>query len=113
MMVRMGHAGMLVLAFVTAVVLTGCKAEEGKSTGFTTTAMMDRDPSLPFHKVWRKPGIDFTHYKKLYVAPVNTEYMLAQTDWQKGMRKEEIETDVKALADYTKQTVEKAFKEDP
>jgi uncharacterized protein DUF3313 len=98
---------------LAAGILGGCKASEGKSAGFTTAEMMDKDPSIPFHKVWRKPGLDWNKYHKLYVADVNTEYMLQNTDWQKGERKDQIENDVKELAKFTKETIEKKFREDP
>jgi hypothetical protein len=107
-----GIAG-LVFTFAAVVGFTGCKADEAPSTGFTTAKMMDKDPTLPFHRVWKKQGVDFHRYNKLYVANVNTEYMMAQTDWQKGMRKEEIEADVQKLRAYTKQAVEQAFQKDP
>ena len=102
---------MLVCGLVAS--LSGCKAGEATSSGFTTAELMDHDPSLPFHKIWRKPGVDFQHYTKLYVADVNTDYMLQHTDWQKGERKQQIEADVKDLGVYTKQSIEKAFQEDP
>ena len=111
---RMAMAGAMLLAmFLAAGMLGGCKASEGRSAGFTTAEMMDKDPSLPFHKIWRKPGLDWNKYHKLYVADINTDYMLQQTDWQKGMRKDQIENDVKELGTYTKETVEKKFREDP
>ena len=107
-------AGGLPMILLSAVaLLAGCKANEAKSTGFTTAELMDHDPSLPFHKVWRKPGVDFTKYKKLYVADVNTEYMLKNTAWQQGERQGQIENDVKEIAVYTKAEIEKAFREDP
>jgi hypothetical protein len=103
----------LLLAFAAAgVAIAGCKAKEAKSTGFTTAQMMDKNPELPFHKSWRKPGVDFNKFHKLYVAPVNTEYMLKHTDWQKGERRKEIEADVAELAKFAKETVEKDFRED-
>jgi hypothetical protein len=105
--------GTVLLACGLTIALTGCKAKEAKSTGFTNPSVMTHDPSIPFHKVWRKPGVDMTKYTRLYVAPVNTEYMLQQTEWQKGERKKQIEDDVKELGVYTKQSIEKAFKEDP
>jgi hypothetical protein len=103
----------LLLACCLVASNMGCKASAAKATGFTQADMMTHDPSLPFHKVWRKPGTDLRNYNKLYVAPVNTEYMLQNTDWQKGERKKQIEADVKELATYTRQSIEKAFKEDP
>jgi hypothetical protein len=107
-------AVLLTLSLAAGVgALNGCKAKEAKSTGFTTADMMDKDPNIPFHKVWRKPGTDWSKYHKVYVAPVNTEYMLKMTDWEKGERKDQIESDVKDLAVFTKETIEKEFREDP
>src|SRR5213596_2905441 len=90
-----------------AIGMVGCKAEAAKSTGFTNTAAMDKDPSLPFQKSWIKPGFDKSRYTKLYVAPVNTAYMLKMTDWQKGMRKEQIEADTAKLALYAQDAIKR------
>jgi hypothetical protein len=103
----------LALACVSLAPLPGCRAKEAPNTGFTTAQLMDHDPNLPFHKGWHKPGFDYRDYKKLYVADVNTDYMLKQTDWQKGERKDQIERDVKELGLYAKRSIEKAFREDP
>jgi hypothetical protein len=103
----------LSLACAALAVLSGCRAKEAPNTGFTTADLMDHDPTLPFHKVWLKPGFDYRDYRKLYVADVNTDYMLKQTDWQKGERKAQIERDVKELAVYARRSIEKAFREDP
>jgi hypothetical protein len=101
------------LACFALAALPGCRAKEAPNTGFTTADLMDHDPTLPFHKGWLKPGFDYRDYKKLYVADVNTDYMLKQTNWQKGERKAQIQRDVKELAVYAKQSIEKAFREDP
>src|SRR3982751_6140762 len=66
------------------VVLAGCKAKEAQSAGFVDTNQMSKDASLPFQRSWKKPGFDKSKYSKLYVAPVNTEYMLKMTEWQEG-----------------------------
>lgn len=107
------HAcGLLSLALV-ALALVGCKADEAQSTGYTDASKMEKDPSMPFQKTWIKPGFDKTRYSKLYVAPVNTEYMLKMTDWQKGERQEQITADTAKLALYTQDRIKKAFREDP
>ena len=112
-MTRSWLTGVTMILMLAGAAITGCKAKEAKSSGFTTAQMMDKDPELPFHKAWHKPDLDWQKYHKLYVAPVNTEYMLKQTDWQKGERKKEIEADVAELAKFTKETVEKDFRDDP
>jgi hypothetical protein len=94
--------------------LLGCsKADPGPSAGFVATDQMHHDPSLPFQRVWRQPGLNWDKYRRLYVAPVNTDYTLAMTEWQQGMRRGEIESDVRKLAVYTQNAIKKAFREDP
>jgi hypothetical protein len=96
-----------------ALTLIGCKAGEAKSTGFVDKSRMVDDPSLPFQRSWIKPGFDKQKYNKLYVAPVNTEYMLKMTEWQQGVRKEDFEKDLAKLAVFTQDAIKKAFREDP
>lgn len=92
----------------------GCsKAAPAQSAGFVDPASMTQDPSLPFHLVWRKPGWDVRRYTTLYVAPVNTSYMLKGTEWQQGLAKVDFEQDVQNLALYTQEAMKKAFREDP
>src|SRR5438128_2422738 len=93
--------------------LVGCKAKEAQSAGFVDKAQMSKDPSLPFQRAWKKPGFDKSKYSKLYIAPVNTAYMLKMTEWEEGMRKEQFEQDVAKLATYTQEEVKKAFRADP
>jgi hypothetical protein len=93
--------------------LLGCKAQPAKEAGFVESKDMKKDPTLPFNRVWFKKGFDFASYNKLYVAPVNTAYMLKMTDWQKGERQADIEKDVAKLATYTQDALKKAFREDP
>jgi hypothetical protein len=74
---------------------------------------MKPDPAVGFNKFWRKPGVDWKHYDKIYIAEVNTSYMLKMTDWQKGERRADIERDVRALAGRARGSIVKAFREDP
>jgi hypothetical protein len=103
---------LLLIGLLTAL-LAGCRAKPAPSAGFADPELMAYDPSLPFNKFWRKPDIDLKRYDTLYVAEVNTSYMLAMTDWQKGERKEEIERDVHTIALYTRDALKKAFRDDP
>ena len=107
--VRTGTARFLLLALVPG----GCKAKPAASAGFADEALMTSDRSVPFHKFWRKPGVDLSRYGKLYVADVSTSYMLGMTQWQKGERKAEIEQDVRSLGGFTRQAIKQAFRDDP
>lgn len=103
----------LVMMLGTSVVAGGCsKASQGRSSEFVAGQRMQHDPALPFHQVWRKPGIRWEDYRKLYVVPVNTAYMLKTTEWEQGLRKGEIEQDVQKIAGYTQEAIKKAFRED-
>jgi hypothetical protein len=98
---------------LTAAMLIGCKAAPAPSVGFADASVMKNDPSVPYNRFWRKPGLDLTNYNKIYIAEVNTSYMLKMTDWQKGERRTDIERDVKTLADYTRNSMIKAINSEP
>lgn len=100
------------LLLPVATSLLGCRAKPAESAGFADPTLMNHDPLIPFNRFWRKPDVDWNRYNTLYVADVNTSYMLAMTDWQKGERKEEIERDVHGIAVYTRDAIKKAFRDD-
>jgi hypothetical protein len=102
-----------ILIALTAAMIVGCKAAPAPSVGFADSPAMKNDPNIPYNRFWRKPGLDLTNYNKIYFAEVNTAYMLQMTDWQKGERRADIERDVQTVADYTRQSMIKAFKADP
>ena len=103
----------LVSLCALAIVNTGCKAGPAKSAGFVDASLMGHDKTLPFQKYWQKPGLDKAKYTKIYIAPVNTAYMLKMTDWQKGDRKEQFTADVAMIAKYTETAMKKAYTDDP
>ena len=98
---------------LAAGVIAGCRAAPARNAGFADPKMMKTDPDVGFNKFWRKPGVNWNQYTQIYVAPVNTSYMLKMTDWQKGERKDQIEQDVRDLAVRARGTIKKAFREDP
>jgi Protein of unknown function (DUF3313) len=102
--------GMIVL---TAVMLAGCRAAPAPSAGFADPTLLKPDPTVPFDKFWRKPGLDWYYFDKIYVAEVNTSYMLKTTDWQQGERKGQIEKDIHKLAGFMHGSIIKAFRDDP
>jgi hypothetical protein len=100
------------MGIVLSALLAGCKAKPAPSVGFADPEMMKRDKTTPFNRFWRKPDVDWSQYSRVYVADVSTEYMLKQTEWQKGERKEQIEKDVQDLGVYTREALKKAFRDD-
>ena len=107
--------GFLGLSILMWCSVAGCsKAAPAPTSGFTGNTRMAPDPALPFHNVWRQPGVNWNQYRQLYVAPVNIAYMLEMTAWQEGFRsKQEFEQELQKLALYTQDAVKKAFREDP
>ena len=72
----------VLLPLLMATLLTACRAKPAPSAGFADSELMTNDPQLPFHKFWRKPDVEWANYDTLYIADVNTSFMLAMTDWQ-------------------------------
>src|SRR5687768_5368970 len=104
---------LLVLSILLALSAIGCKAKPAPAVGFADPELMTSDPNIPFQKFWRKPDVNWEHYRKVYIADVSTDYMLNLTDWQKGERKKQIEKDTHDLALYTRDAFKKAFSKDP
>lgn len=102
-----------IMLFAMTFNVAGCSVDRASSAGFVNTSSMHEDPTLPFQRVWIKPGFDKSKYNKLYVAAVDTNYMLEETDWQQGVRKGEMKEDVKQVAIYTREAIKKSFREDP
>ena len=99
--------------FMASVVLVGCKAAPAPNAGFADPKQLSHDPDVPFNKFWFKKGVDWKQYDKIYIADVNTSYMLKMTDWEKGERKDQIEKDVRNIAVYMRNSMMKAFRNDP
>jgi hypothetical protein len=99
--------------FMAATILPGCKAAPAPSVGFADSSLMKQDPNVPFNKFWRKPNVEWNSYSKIYVAEINTSYMMKMTVWQKGERQADIENDVRNLAAFARGSIVKAFHEDP
>jgi hypothetical protein len=102
------------MTLLLACLFIGCKAAPAPSVGFADPGTLkSADPNAPFNKFWRKPGVNWNDYTSIYVADVNTAYMLKLTDWQAGERRADIERDVKNIADYGRDTLKKSLRADP
>jgi hypothetical protein len=91
--------------------------EPAPDAGFIKNPERQSKPAdLPFHKVWIKADFDKSGYRELYVAPVNTDYML-EMDWLHGMSSANwfggVKKDIAELAVYFHDRVVKEFQEDP
>jgi hypothetical protein len=70
---------------------------------------------MPFQKVWIKAGFEIKDFKKLMVAPVNTQHML-EMDWLHQASSAnwagDVKKDIRELAKYFRAQVVKEFKKD-
>lgn len=118
----MKPAAQLVCLLLAALLVSaaGCKnsvtsrAAPAAGTGFVPMAELAANPDLPFDKVWFKEGVNFSGFKRIYVPGVNTRYMLQDTSWwQTSFRADQMQQDVKTVADYMRLHLIDAFKNDP
>jgi hypothetical protein len=105
-------------AAVCAVALAGCSATQAPSTGFLEdSGRMTADKRMPFQRTYWNKQYDAKAYTELYVAPVNTDYVSAQSFWEKAnvanVDPAQVKKDVAAIAEYTRQSFVRAAAEDP
>jgi hypothetical protein len=107
---------LLVSVVVLCCGLTGCesmKAKPSEGAGFVPVQEMSYRADLPFNKVWVKAGVDWKQYKTIYIKDVNTRYILEADWWQKSMRRDDMEQDVRNVAKYMQDKFKEAFRSDP
>lgn len=97
------------LALVVAFLGLGCwtkKANEMmapdpvKDTGFVSgTAQMQDTGGLAFQRSWRKPGVWFSEYQSIFVAPVNVDYLVNLEGWSKlNLKADDIRVEAEKIA---------------
>ena len=61
------------------------KAKAAPDSGFLKDAdeMREDRARAPFDRMWADPSFEMTHYRSILVAPVNTKFVLEETDWEK------------------------------
>lgn len=110
-----------------SVILSGCasmdsmqssidsqlKAPPSEGAGFVPMQQMAKRPDLPFDKVWVKQGVNWDPYRTIYIAPVNTNYLIQATWWQQSIRADQMEQDVQDMARFMRAQFIKAFQTDP
>jgi len=107
-----------VLSVVVLAFLAGCKAEEAPTSGFIEDAqLMSANPSTPFNRTYWNKEYNARDYDELLVAPVNTQYVMAQNIWEKvnlvNVKPEQLKRDIDDLAVYTRQSFIRAATDDP
>ena len=107
------------IALPCAALLTiGCRAAPAPDSGFLKQpALMANDESLPFNRVWFNPKYRNQAYSELYVAPVNTDYIMAENIWEKAsvanISQDNVKQNVEMLAEYQRSEILKAVQNYP
>lgn len=96
----------------------GCRATEAPSSGFDPNAeLMTKNETLPFQRSYWNKAYNANDYTEIMIAPVNTDYLAAQSFWEKvnvatavpGQDKK----DIASIAEYVRQSFTRAFADDP
>ena len=112
---RKFFALLLLLMGVESFGLGGCltKPDPLPNTDFLLPGRLVHSDTIPFQKVWFKPGLDLTKYHEIYIASVHTDYLLKMNWWQELERGSSIREDLPGLALFVQQTLKEAFRRDP
>ncbi|WP_295447522.1 DUF3313 family protein [uncultured Thiodictyon sp.] len=89
------------------------KAAPSKGGGFVPLGKLQHDAALPFDKAWIADGIDWSAFKSIAIAPVNTQYLIQSQWWQQNLRQGLMQKDAQAIALYMRQQFANAFRSDP
>src|SRR4051794_10826907 len=80
---KSGTAVLLVVSVLIA--FCGCRAKPAPDAGFLQDPkLMNADKNLPFNRMFMNPKFRDRNYTEIYVAPVNTNYVLAENIWEKA-----------------------------
>jgi Protein of unknown function (DUF3313) len=88
------------------------KAKPAEGTGFVPMQQLAKNPSLPFDKAWIKQGVDWNRYRTIYIAPVNTDYLMRANWWQESIRANQMQQDVQNMATFMRTQFIMAFQND-
>jgi hypothetical protein len=76
---------MLPVAIFLSTALFACRADPAPDAGFIENpSVLKQGDKLPFNSVWFKENIDLRTYRRVYVAPVDTEHLLKMSWWDKA-----------------------------
>jgi hypothetical protein len=106
------------LPFLCCLTLfTGCANNSGNSGFLQDPKLMSAQEGSPFQRTYWNRKFDPASYTQLYVAPVNTDYVMAQAFWEKasraGVDREQVKQDAAAIALYTRDSFIRTATDDP
>jgi uncharacterized protein YceK len=89
------------------------KAKPAAGSGYVPMQQLAKNPNLPFDKAWIKQGVDWRRYRTIYIAPVNTDYLMRASWWQASIRADQMQQDVQNMATFMRTQFIEAFQNDP
>jgi hypothetical protein len=89
------------------------QAKPAAGTGYVPMEQLAKNPNLPFDKAWIKQGVDWPRYRTIYIAPVNTAYLMRAKWWQESIRANQMQQDVQNMAAFMRTQFITAFQNDP
>src|SRR4029078_6777532 len=100
------------------LLLVGCRATPAPDSGFLQDPkLMRADKDVAFNRLYVNPKFKDTQFINIYVAPVNTDYVMAQNIWERAtlasVSKEDVKKNVALLAEYMRNAFVKEFRNDP
>jgi hypothetical protein len=106
------------LPLAAILLLVGCRANPAPDSGFLRNPkLMSADSHAPFNRIYVNPIFKDKHFTEIYIAPVNTDYVMTQNAWEKATladaREEDVKKNVDLLADYMRSAFVKEFQKDP
>jgi hypothetical protein len=89
------------------------KAPPAAGTGYVPMQQLTKNSALPFDKAWFQQGLDWNRYRTIYIAPVNTDYLMRANWWQETIRADQMRQDVQNMAAFMRTQFITAFQDDP
>jgi hypothetical protein len=91
----------------------GCRAKPAPDAGFLQQPkLMQSDAGVPFNRIWFDDKYRGKQYTKIYVAPVNTDYVMKENLWEiaslTSLDPDYVKQNLHMLADYQREAVIKA-----
>ena len=78
---------------------------------------MKPQAGIPYNRIWINPRYHDRTYNEIYVARVNTDYVMAENIWEKATlgaaNKDDVKKNVAMLAEYHRSAYIKACQKDP
>src|SRR5947207_2387491 len=112
------HRSKLLATLFTFLLFIGCKAKPAPDSGYLNDSkLMKADKEVPFNRMYMNPKYKDKKFAEIYVAPVNTDYVMAENIWEQAtlanVSKDEVKKNVQMLADYQRNAFIKALENDP